>query len=447
MEVPVKRLALLVALTAPALLVLASAELAAEPPIERFESDPGADLDEPPEPTIPITDLLTLGADVTLDFESERDFDLDNDLDDDRTRLQPELNVTLSFDPDEQVQVFVETELSKNYSLDTPKGEGDEDLVLEIQQAFLYFSDIYDVLSLQLGRQEYEDEREWLYDEELDAARAYVDYESWTVELSVSQEELLRKDLLNDIPVEDVNNYVLLVNHERDEDAETAAYVIYRDQRESLEGDEEEDLLFFGLQSGGEIFSDLDYWANLSHVRSTKAPVDVRGFGGDVGLTYVFDAPLEPSVTLGAAFGTGDRDGGNGTDRAFRQTGLHDNEDEFNGVTSFKYYGVAFDPELSNMGIATAGLGVRPTDDTSIDVIYHHYRQHRAADEIRDTAIDADPDGRHRTLGNELDVVLGLREFGNFDAELIFGVFWPGAAFLDDADNAYFGGIEVVYTF
>jgi alginate production protein len=441
-----KRLAQLAALTLPTLLLLASTELAAEPRLERFESDTDADLDAPAKPTIPITDLLTLGADVTLDFESERDFDLDGDVDDDRTTLQPELNVTLSFDPDEQVQVFVESELSKNYSLDTPKGEGDEDLVLEIQQAFLYFSDIYDVLSLQLGRQEFEDEREWIYDEDLDAVRAYVEHESWTVELSVSQEELLRKDLLNDIPVEDVNNYVLLVNHERDEDAETAAYVIYRDQRESREG-EQEDLLFFGLQSGGEVVSDLSYWANLSHVRSTKAPVDVRGFGGDMGLTYVFDAPLEPSVTLGAAFGTGDRDGGNGTDRAFRQTGLHDNEAAFNGVTSFSYYGVTFDPELSNLGIATAGLGVRPTDDTSIDVIYHFYRQHRVADEIRDTAIDADPDGRHRTLGNELDVVLGLREFGNFDAELVFGVFWPGAAFPDKADNAYFGGIEVVYTF
>ena len=226
------------------------------------------------------------------------------------------------------------------------------------------------------------------------------------------------------------------------EDSEVTVYVIYRDDREP----DPEDLLFFGLQSTGELTPELDYWANLAHVRGTEDGNDISGFGIDLGATYAFDLPLEPAVTLAGAFGTGDSDPDDGKDETFRQTGLQDNNARFNGVTSFKYYGEVFDPELSNLAIATAGLGFRPTRRSSVDLVYHHYWQAKAVDDLRDSALDAEPNGEHRDLGHELDLIIGLREFQNIAWELVLGAFLPGDGF-DEDDNAYFVGSDLRFEF
>ena len=105
------------------------------------------------------------------------------------------------------------------------------------------------------------------------------------------------------------------------------------------------------------------------------------------------------------------------------------------------------DPELSNLFILTAGLGIRPTERSSIDLVYHHYRQHRSADALRDASVDADPEGGNRAIGNGLDLIFGFREFEDIDFEAIFGVFAPGSAFSDEADPAYFVGIELEFSF
>ncbi len=135
-----------------------------------------------------------------------------------------------------------------------------------------------------------------------------------------------------------------------------------------------------------------------------------------------------------------------GTDR-FRQTGLQDNEAKVGGRTPFAYYGEAFDPELSNMSIFTAGLGIRPTEGTSLNLIYHHYRQDKAIDELRDSAFDAEPNGRSRRLGNEIDLVFGVGEDEDFRGPCLLGYFMPGRAFGGGADNALFANFEVSYEF
>jgi alginate production protein len=191
----------------------------------------------------------------------------------------------------------------------------------------------------------------------------------------------------------------------------------------------------------------LTYWLEVAHVSGDEGALDINAFGFDVGATYVFDQPYEPSVTLGFAYGSGDDDPGDGTDRNFRQTDLQDNSAKFNGVTSFKYYGETFDPELSNMAILTAGAGFRPTKESSLDLVFHQYWQVEASDELRDVATDGDPDGFSRNLGQGLDLVLGYDAFENVQIELVGSVFLPGNAFQDDDDPAYFVGLELQYKF
>ena len=134
-------------------------------------------------------------------------------------------------------------------------------------------------------------------------------------------------------------------------------------------------------------------------------------------------------------------------DNAFRQTGLQSNEAEFNGVTSFKYYGEVFDPELSNLSIVTAGAGVKPSEGSSIDLVYHYYHQNHASNGLAENGLDAEPDGGSNALGHGLDLVIGYHEIEPMNAELVLGAFFPGAAFGPGADPAYFIGFELRYEF
>jgi alginate production protein len=100
------------------------------------------------------------------------------------------------------------------------------------------------------------------------------------------------------------------------------------------------------------------------------------------------------------------------------------------------------------MSIITAALGVNPSEETSIDLVYHYYRQAKASEEIRDSAIDADPDGINKSLGHEIDLILGYEALSEKVAVgLFFGYFIPGDAFPPDSGNAFLTKILMEYEF
>ncbi len=211
--------------------------------------------------------------------------------------------------------------------------------------------------------------------------------------------------------------------------------------------------IFYGLQTVGEIEDvvadddEVKFWSNIAYVTGGDDGDDIRGFGFDVFGTYVFARDFEPSLTLGFAYGSGDNNSSNSVDHNFRQTGLQDNNAKFNGKTSFRYYGEVFDPELSNMLIYTAGAGIRPTKESSIDLVYHRYRQVHPDDDIRDSNLEADPNGESSDLGQEVDVILGWIPRDDLKFEIELGAFLPGTAFVANADNAYSAFGEIRYRF
>ncbi len=211
--------------------------------------------------------------------------------------------------------------------------------------------------------------------------------------------------------------------------------------------DDDEDLHYIGLQSGSKTLIGLRHWLDVAYVHGSDGTDDVAGFGLDVGGSYIFDAPLSPRLILGFAYGSGDADSDDGRDSNFRQTGLHDNDGRIGGVANLHFYGEAFRPELSNMEIYTAGVGFRPMPRTSVDILFHHYRQVEASDEVRDSDFDRDPLGNSKTLGSALDVIFAFREIPNLRFELVFGYFKPGSAYGSDADGALFSGSELRYRF
>jgi hypothetical protein len=141
-------------------------------------------------------------------------------------------------------------------------------------------------------------------------------------------------------------------------------------------------------------------------------------------------------MSAGWAFGSGDDAGSSATDESYRQTGLERNNGKLGGVSSFRYYGEVFDPELSNLSVLTFGVGTRFTRDSSLDLVWHAYDQDSASAFLRRTDLKADPDGVHTHLGQEVDLILGLRDWHGSDFEFVAGWFDPGAAFVDQ-DEAW----------
>ena len=402
------------------------------------------DIDNPPKTRHRLTPSVTFGSKVTLDFDLEKNYDLDSDLADDLSKLEPGWDVAFSFNPTPRIHGFLGLELSRAFLRDDRDNTRRPTTELQVEEAYVTVRDILDGLSLQVGRQDFEDEREWLYDEELDAVRLYYRTASLGVELSVSREELVRKDLLNKDDERIINNYFLLGRYALGEGSELDGYVFVRDDRSSRR----QDRVYVGVQSIGEITSRLDYWLDAALVKGSERANDLEGFAFDVGATYKFKKlPWRPSLTLGLAFGSGDSDRDDDRDRDFRQTGLEDNNAKFDGVTSFKYYGEVLDPELSNLAIFTAGVGARPIKKGSIDLVYHYYRQHHADDDINGSDLEIAPGGEKSDLGHGIDLVFGYRGIEDLKLDLILGAFVPGRAFARDADNAYRVGFEIGYGF
>ncbi len=405
------------------------------------------DFDDPPETDNRITDSLSYGFEIELEGFHTKELDLDSSRDDDQTILEPKLDVAFTFQPNETLRAFVNLELSRTEVFGS-SDSGESDLTsLGVKEAYVTLREIFDGLTVQIGRQQFQDPLEWYYDQELDALRAYYRIASLAFEGSISEQGFVDEDILNGDDTDKVINAFLVGHHAFDDDSGVSGYLLRRDGRER----ESENLTFIGVQSAGELTEDVDYWLNAAYVTG-DAPNDVgshdvRGFGVDLIATYAPELAWGPSVTLGFAFGSGDDDLDDGVDHSFRQTGLQENNALFNGVTRFKYYGEVLDPELSNLAILTFGGGLKPNESSSLDLVYHYYRQDHASAELRGSNLEADPDGRHRELGHEVDLVLGYSGVEDLSMELVVGAFFPGRAFEADADNAYLVSFEIQYEF
>lgn len=394
----------------------------------------GFDPNEPPETSFKIAPYLTFGAQIEIEYKLDRNVDLDGSKDEDLSTIEPEINLAFSFDPFSFLQAFANFKFGGEFEIEDGRTQKDRS-VFEVEEAYLFLKDLFDDrLSLKLGRQQFDDERQWLYDAELDGARAFILAWGAVTQLSFTRGGVLNRDLLRESAGDKIDNYIAYSTYYFNEDTNFAAYFMARNDRTG----ENDNPIFIGIHSDGEASDSLDYWLELAYVTGEEGSNNLSGIGFDVGTVYAFDTILEPSFSLGYAFGS----------EEFRQTGLQSNEGDFNGVVDFFYYGEVFEPELSNMSILTFDLGINPTEQTSVDLLYHYYFQTKASDEIRDSNLEAEPDGINKSLGSEIDLVLGLEQKDEkFAGLLSLGYFIPGAAFPSDAVSAFVARIVLSYEF
>ena len=88
----------------------------------------------------------------------------------------------------------------------------------------------------------------------------------------------------------------------------------------------------------------------------------------------------------------------------------------------------------------------KSTRKISIDLVCHHYNQHKLSDRIRDSKIDRDPNGLSKDIGKEIDLVAGYKS-KRLKSTVSIGYFMPGKAFSDNTDNALFAEIKICYDF
>ena len=428
---------------------------------------------------------LTIGGELEADSSYDKDFEFDQDNDD---VLTLELGAELEFlyQLSKNVAFFFEGKLTYEGDIHAEDGDEESDTIIERGEMWLYLGRLFGSdFGLQIGRQAFQDEREWWWDEDLDAFRLYYDSKFFQFEIGLAQELAKTASDENQLDPEEEDIMRILFNGKisLSQSLRLDAFALYQHDysktenlNERLKEDNEDeidsDIVWLGLRASGEkefdSIGEINYWLDSAFVIGDETVIefdddednlifvekrnerDVEGWGVDLGASWLTPFLWEPTITLGYAIGSGDKDERSSTDNAFRQTGLEDNNNKFNGVDRFRYYGELFRPELSNLQIWTASLGFPLLKNSSVEMVYHHYQQVKATDFLRDVSIDADlqDDNNNRHVGDELDIVIGIEEWKHWEIEIIGAIFWAGNAYGSlSGETAEVVALKVNYNF
>jgi hypothetical protein len=187
--------------------------------------------------------------------------------------------------------------------------------------------------------------------------------------------------------------------------------------------------------------------------------LDVFGYAVDASADLTVEAPLKPTFTLGYAFGSGDDDANDGTDHEFRQSDLHGNTSRMGSSSSTIHnYGEVLRPELGNLHVVTAGVGIPVMAASDVNLVYHYYRLADKSSDPRSIHLSGSTNGDDAYLGQEVDLVLNidvdeeLKSIVHLPLDTGFkfsnGVFKAGDAFgAGEDENAYRGFAELVVRF
>ncbi len=408
---------------------------------------------------------LTIGGEYEIEPKYRRDFSL-GEKDDDLFRLDQGLDLEFLYAITPNTALFLEGKASHEAELYTEDDQEDWDGELKRGETWLYFDYINGTkFGLQIGRQNFRDKREWWWDEDIDGIRLHYHNDPFRFEIALAQ-ELGRVSTKEDDIDPEKEDVLRLLGFARwdwarkqrieafflKQNDSSSSLVVGQTLKEAREDEIDADFTWFGLRAmgrwklgkpgklyywidtgfvdGEEIVYDFDDAGGGTSEVTERISRDVRGSAFDIGGTWLSKVDWLPTITLGYAQGSGDRYPDDGRDRSYRQTGLQDNNWRFRGVDRFRYYGEMLRPELSNLRIWTLALGRPLFQNSSIEFLYHTYKQvHPEAGRLRDADLKAETLGRSRDVGDELDIVLGLEEWKHWEIEFVGGFFKAGDAF------------------
>jgi len=413
---------------------------------------------------------ITLGGEFGWTSAIDGDRDLRADDDDDEVETEASIELEAFFEFGDRVSMFVELDSEVEREAALPSGDSFEERRLRRGESWVYIDEPFDLpFGLQIGRQNFAEEREWWWDEDLDAIRAYFGSGELTAEMAVARElgDPVLSGRSSAAEARDVQRLIATARWRRSSALDMQAFFL--DQQDSstafevgevllpeLEDEEDADSTWLGGRVSGDIdlFERVEfrYWADVAVVDGSETRYEFDDLGDllvteevveskregsafDFGASFTWRGRHEPTLTLGLARG----------DESFRQTGINDNNNKYNGVDRFRYYGELTRPELSNLAITTVGVGFRLGRNSSLELLHHRYAQLTPSVE-HGLRIDPDATGLATDLGQEIDIVLGLEEWEHLELEFVGGFFAPGPA-LSDRDTAWLATAKVNYNF
>ena len=428
---------------------------------------------------------LTIGGEIGFDSRARNNYTLDDDSARGRYDLGAKAELEVFYELSAGMSVFAEASVDYEREVDDQRDSSKREKRVRRGQSWLYWGSIGgSPWSLQVGRQQFRDKREWWWDELVDAVSVRFDGDAWRVQLAVG-EDVARvssefeginprmKDVRHTIAKAEwtwarKNRLSWFVTHKKDE---SGAQAVGTQLDEIDEDPVDIDALWLGARARGRWKSDLlgrvYYWADVGYVQGEQrvaiydgigndssvveesTEYEVEGWAYDVGLT--FDRrkwPGKPRFTFGYAWADGDSDVSDGKFNGFVQTGMHDNNGKYRGVDRFKYYGEVLRPDLSNLSVITAGLGMPFARNSSVELLWHKYRQVEPSAVVTGARVRRRPNGFSGDIGEGIDLVIGIEEWRHVEIELIAGAFREGSAFgSHEGETAFYLVFSLDYNF
>ncbi len=380
------------------------------------------------------------------EMEDATEHDLSPNFAADRSDIQPGVRAELTAFASNNVRAMAQVRWRKKYAVSSDSNAVISDAgEIDITQLYVLFNDIGNTpVTLQIGRQDIDEPREWLFDDYLDAIRVhYISTTGFTAQAAV---------ILSVSPIKTKfdtwTDYYAEAGWRFDRHSVANAYILARKDT-SLRNREP---VWWGLRYFGRPTSSLRSWFDIALMRGTDKGRSQNAWALDIGTTYLLESvgSVQPNLTFGYAIGSGDKVSGDLESQEFRQTGYQDNVARLGGVAQIRYYGEALNPELSNIKIFTAGIGAIHEQGASIEALYHTYRQDRAEADLAKTSLvnpPARPNGSSADLGWGLDLIASSPEFWErFQLRYTMSVFKPGEAFGARDETALLNRLNVDVT-
>jgi len=319
-------------------------------------------------------------------------------------------------------------------------------------------------LTVEIGRLKFEDDRLWWWDAELDALR--VSHENGGVEVSLAAAGEIgrsRSDRRGTDPEQHrVRRWIAQVSWDWQPEQTISLYLLRHDDRSRTEtvlqtvptaaqDSSDARLTWIGARWHGDAqprpAQSLHYWLDVAGLAGKERSLEyamlplpsrnsivtgvsssrLGGWAMDAGLRWQFAVPGAPRLSIAHASTMGGAR--EGIERGYRQTSLQSNKYDFGGLKDFARYGATLDPELSNLRITTIGVGFSMAGVSSLDLVYHRYRQVRPAKELRNARIEADLTGGHPGIGSGIDLVATIYPSPWIEFSTTISAFRAGAAF------------------
>ena len=406
---------------------------------------PSRDADSPPPTPFVLNERWFMGIVGQFEGRAQSNADLDSAAAGDTANIKPGVKIAFLYEVPGSFRFFSATKI--NHDLTVKEGATPEhrELLAELDEFYARWIPFQNAI-VSVGRSRMSDPRNWLFassDDMNDNVQLQYRTDTDFFQVVAAARDLLPTNLFE--PADDHRslNYAATFEHSFPNGMRGGAFILLQNR---MGEPNSVDRTYFGARSRGTVASGhVDYWADSILLRGTSGPTPMRSYAFDTGVIYKFLDPFQFHLVGSYAYGSGDGNPADGVDRRFRQSGIQENRYQYGGVSRFKYYGESLNPELSNLGVATAAVGFKPGTLSSIDVVAHHYELAHPGGGLIASRLNRQPNGTSRNAGNALDLVVGYRDRTAVEFEFFGGWFMPGPAFGPYRGDNVYGMFKLKY--